>query len=120
MKYLSIYTPARQSAMPPPREEMQAMGKFMAESIKNGSLISTGGLLPVSQGGAVVRQSRSEVTVTDGPFTEAKEMIVGWAILQANSREEVLAMTRRFLNIAGDGECELRQIMEEGGCSPQQ
>ena len=56
--------------------------------------------------------------MTDGPFTESKEVIAGFAVLQANSKEEAIEAVRRFLAIAGDGESELRQIMEPSGDSP--
>jgi hypothetical protein len=52
------------------------------------------------------------VTVTDGPFTESKEIIGGFAILQADSREQAIEHVRQFLHVAGDGECELRQVYE--------
>ena len=66
--------------------------------------------------GARVRQSNSTITVTDGPFTEAKEVVGGLAILQANSKEEAIELARQFLAVAGDGECELRQLFEAETC----
>jgi hypothetical protein len=59
------------------------------------------------------------VSVTDGPFTETKEVIGGLAILQAASKAEAIELTRQFLNVAGDGECELRQLYDaedRGSC----
>ena len=53
--------------------------------------------------------------MTDGPFTEAKELVGGFAILKANSKEEAIELTRQFLRVAGDGECELRQLYEMNG-----
>jgi hypothetical protein len=52
------------------------------------------------------------VTVTDGPFTESKEIVGGFAILQADSKEQAIEHVRQFLHVAGDGECELRQVFE--------
>ena len=52
--------------------------------------------------------------MTDGPFTEAKEVVGGFAILKANSKQEAIDLARAFLQVAGDGECELRQIYEQG------
>ena len=52
------------------------------------------------------------MSVTDGPFTEAKEVIGGLAILQANSKAEAVEMVKKFLHVAGDGECELRQLYD--------
>jgi hypothetical protein len=57
-----------------------------------------------------VRKSGNAITVTDGPFTEAKEVVGGFAILEARSKEHVIELAREFLQVAGDGECEIRQI----------
>jgi hypothetical protein len=94
---------------------MAEMGKLIEESMKAGTLLSTGGLLPLSKGGARIRCSEGNVTIVDGPFTEAKEVIAGFAILQANSREEAIEMVRKFHKIGGDGESELHQILDSPG-----
>jgi len=59
--------------------------------------------------------------VTDGPCTEAKELVGGFAILRANSKQEAIELTKNFLKVVGNGECELRQIYEagEGECAGQ-
>jgi hypothetical protein len=59
-----------------------------------------------------VRRDGARVTVTDGPFTETKEVIGGFAILEAESKEGAIELAREFLQVAGDGECEIRQIFE--------
>ena len=59
-----------------------------------------------------MRQSDGKVTVTDGPFTEAKEIIGGFAMIQADSKQHCIELTKRFLTVAGDGQCEIRQIYE--------
>jgi hypothetical protein len=92
---------------------MAEMGKLIEETTKSGALILTGGLLPTAKGGARVRARGGEITF-DGPFTETKEIVGGFAILEAKSLEEAIEMTTRFLKIAGDGECELHQIEEHG------
>ena len=69
--------------------------------------------------GARVRLSGSEMSVTDGPFTESKELIAGFALFQAASKEEAIEMTRRFLQVAGGGECEVRQVYDGDGCVPE-
>lgn len=112
MKFLSIYKTAERG-VPPSQEEMARMGKLIEEGMKSGSLVSVEGCLP-SALGARVRLDKSKVTVTDGPFTELKEVIGGFAILQANSKEEAIEYVKEFLQVAGDGECELRQVYEEG------
>ena len=79
------------------------------KSIKSGVLIATEGCLP-SVLGAKVRRAEGKFTVTDGPFSEAKEVVGGFALINANSKEHAIEITREFMNIAGDGEVEVRQI----------
>jgi hypothetical protein len=115
MKFLSIYRPDEKIAgVPPSKEHMAEMGKLIEESMKAGTLLATGGLLPIGKGGARVRRSGGEIAVIDGPFTEAKELIAGFALVEAKSKDEAIEMARRFLKVAGDGETELHQIMEPG------
>jgi hypothetical protein len=117
MKFLSIYKTAERSTPPTP-EEMAEMGKLIEEMTKAGTLLATEGCLP-SVTGARVRRSGNKVSVTDGPFTEAKELVAGFAILQANSKAEAVELAKRFLQVAGDGETEIRQIFDgPGGCDP--
>jgi hypothetical protein len=116
MRFLSIYKTAERNT-PPTAEEMSAMGKLIEEGISAGWLLSTEGCLP-SALGARVRRADENVTVTDGPFTESKELVGGFAILQANSKEEAIALCRKFLSVAGPGECELRQLYEAAAGEP--
>jgi hypothetical protein len=110
MKYLSIYkTPERNT--PPSQEEMANMGKLIEQGIKTGWLLATEGCLPTALG-AQVRASQGNVTVVDGPFTEAKEVVGGFALLSVKSKEEAIQLMKDFLEVAGDGECELRQLYE--------
>jgi hypothetical protein len=92
---------------------MSKMGKLIEEGTKAGWLLATEGCLP-SALGARVRLSGGKLTVTDGPFTEAKELVGGFAILRTNSKEEAIELAKQFLPVAGDGECELRQLYEAG------
>jgi hypothetical protein len=119
MKFLSVYTRDEKSPSPMSGAQMAEMGKLIEETTKAGTLVLTGGILPISKGGARVRASGGAVSV-DGPFTEAKEIVGGFAIMEAKSREEAIEMTTRFLKIAGDGECELHQLMEPGDGRPRQ
>ena len=112
MRFLSIYKSAERNA-PPSAEEMARMGKLVEDGFKSGVLLATEGCLP-SALGARVRLSQGKVTVTDGPFTESKELVAGFAILNAKSKEEAIQLTKDFLLVAGDGECEVRQIFEAG------
>jgi hypothetical protein len=90
---------------------MAAMGALIDEMAKAGVLLSTEGCLPSAKG-ARVRLGGGKFTVTDGPFTEAKELIGGFAIIQTTSKEEAIALTKRFLTVAGDGESEIRELYE--------
>src|SRR5437764_5749416 len=116
MKFLSIYKHVERNT-PPTQEEMARMGKLVEEGMKAGWLVATEGCLPTTLG-ARVRRSGSNLSVTDGPFTEAKEVVGGFAILKVNSKEEAIQLTRNFLQVAGEGECELRQLYEQGTEAP--
>ena len=108
MRFLSIFKTAERNTPPSP-EYVATMQKLVEEGMKAGWLVATEGCLP-SALGARVRKSGGKLTVVDGPFTESKEVIGGFAILEARSKEEAVQMARDFLKVAGDGECELRQI----------
>jgi len=92
---------------------MAKMGKLVEEGMKAGWLLATEGCLP-STLGARVRRTNGNISVTDGPFIETKELVGGFAILKANSKQEAIELARNFLQNAGDGECELRQLYEPG------
>jgi len=111
MKFLSVYKSVERG-VPPTQEEMDKMGKLIEDGMKAGYLLATEGCMP-SATGARVRRTNDKFTVTDGPFTESKEVIGGLAVLQANSKEEAIELVKNFLRVAGhDGECELRQLYE--------
>ncbi len=115
MKFLSMYKSVERNT-PPSEGEMNKMGKLIEEGMKAGWLIATEGCLP-SALGARVRSTNGKVSVTDGPFTESKEVVGGFAILRANSKEEAIQLAKDFLKVVGEGECELRQIYEAGNCA---
>ena len=110
MRFISIYKTVEKN-VPPTPEEMARMGAFCEEMAKAGVLLATEGCLP-SATGARVRLAGGKLTVTDGPFTESKELIAGFALLEVKSKEEAIELTKRFIKIAGDGEAELRQVFE--------
>jgi hypothetical protein len=110
MRFLSVYK-TLETGLPPTQEEMATMGKLIEEGMKAGWLLAVEGCLP-SATGARVRKSGGKTVVTDGPFAETKELIGGLAILQANSKEHAIELTKYFLGRAADGECELRQLHE--------
>lgn len=112
MRFLSIYqTREKADAGPPSAAEIATMGALIDEMTAQGVLVSTEGCLP-SALGARVRRAGSTVTVTDGPFTESKELVAGFALLEATSLQHAIELTCRFLDVAGDGVCEIRQIYE--------
>jgi hypothetical protein len=118
MRFLSIYKSVETGHLPGP-EEMARMGKLIEEGMKAGSLLAVEGCMP-SASGARVRLAKGRVTVTDGPFTESKEVVGGLAILQADSKEAAIELARQFLQVAGDGECELRQLYDGGPSTREQ
>jgi hypothetical protein len=109
MRFMMLYKPGRESDAPPTRQEMAAMGQLIEDMAKAGVLIATDGLQPSSKG-ARVRISGDKFTVTDGPFTETKELIAGYAIVEAKSKQEAIELAKRFLEVVGEGESEIRQM----------
>jgi hypothetical protein len=106
--------PAKAPAEGPSQELMTEMGKLIDEMTKAGVLLDTGGLGPAADG-TTIRLSGGKQTVLDGPFTESKEVIGGYCILQAKSLDEAAQWASRFLAIHGDAweiESEIRQIEE--------
>ncbi len=116
MRYLSfIRHSEKYRDAEPPAEMMEAMGKLIDKLTKEGALVDTGGLAP-SKDGFRMRLADGELTTTDGPFTESKEVIGGWAILAADSKPEILRLTTEFLELhrkhwpGFEAECEVRPI----------
>ena len=101
-----------------PARLYEEMGKFIEETTKSGNFIGGAGLQPSSAGARVMLRS-GKISVMDGPFTETKEIVGGYAIMDAASRDEALALARRFMELhkdhwpAFEGECELRPLEEE-------
>ena len=93
-----------------PTPEMYAqMGAFMEEATKAGVLLATGGVGPASET-TKVTYTDGQYTVVDGPFTEAKELIGGWALMECKDKDEAIEWTKRFLAIAGPGESRVRPV----------
>ena len=120
MKYLTFirHSESHREAGPPPGL-MEAMGKFVQRSLKDGTLVDTGGLLP-SKDGVRVRLAHGKITVTDGPFVESKEVIGGWAIIKASSKEEAIRVATEFMELHRkywpefEGESEVRPMFDPG------
>ena len=113
MRYISIFTHEKKNNVRPTEAEMAAMGKLIEEGMKAGWLIATEGR---QFGGESVRVHKDggsgEIVVTDGPFAEAKEVIGGYALLRAGSKAEVVELCRTFLNVTGQGTCEVFELYE--------
>jgi len=107
-----------EAGAPPSKELIERMGSFVEEITKAGVMLATDGLQPTARGKRV-RLADSKFTVTDGPFTESKELIASYALFQVQSMDEAVHWTKRFLEVLGKGECELRPIFEASDFSPE-
>ncbi len=85
------------------------MSAFVEEATKAGVLLATGGLAPVEEA-TRVKYADGDFTVLDGPFSEAKELVGGWALMETRDKAEAIEWTKRFLTIAGPGESTIRQV----------
>ena len=112
-----IMVKSAEAAGPPPQALMDAIAKLGEESAREGVLVETGGLLPSAMG-ARVRLAGGKLTTTDGPFTEAKEVVGGYAVYNLKSKEEAVERTERFMELhrrhwkGWEGESEIRQIFD--------
>ena len=112
MRFLSMIRIDETTGQKPSERLKREMGTLMEEMIHDGSLVRTAGLRPTREG-VRVRSNHGKVSITDGPFSETKEVIGGYAFLEAPSITEAIALTRRFLAVHGDEwnlECEVRPL----------
>jgi hypothetical protein len=116
MRFMMLVKAAENT--PPVPELHRAIGQLAQEMAQTGVLLDMGGLAPSTQG-ARIRLAKSKLTMTDGPFTEAKELVGGFAVLKASSRDEALELGRRFMQVHADilgpdhvVELEIRQIVD--------
>jgi hypothetical protein len=116
MKYFSIYIPDSKTnpAHRPTGKEKEAMDAFVADAVKRGEFLSGGGFLSLATNGAIVRRTQGKSSVIDGPYAESKELVGGFAMLEYPSRDAAIEGARRFMDVAGDGECITYQIAEGG------
>jgi hypothetical protein len=111
MRFLG-YTLANEAETPtePSGPEIyEEMGKFVEEAVKAGVIVATGGIAPTSEG-VIVTLKDGDFTVVDGPFTEAKEIVGGWALMECRDKTEAVEWTKRFLAVLGEGECRVRPV----------
>jgi hypothetical protein len=116
MRFMMLVKHAENSG-PPPKEFMDAMAKLSEEAAKAGTMLGSGGLAPTAQS-TRVRVSKGRLTVTDGPFTEAKEIVGGYAQFELKSKQEAIDGAVTFMELhkkhwpGWEGETEIRQIFE--------
>jgi hypothetical protein len=112
MRFLSMIRVDENSGKKPSEQLMQDMGKLIDEWTRQGVLVRTAGLRPTREG-TRVRLRNGKLSTVDGPSTETKEVLGGFAIIEAKSRQEAIELTKRFLQIHGDEwdiECEVREL----------
>src|SRR5713226_1416740 len=114
MRFMMIVKSAEKWGFPP-KELMDAIGKLSEDAVKAGTMLGNGGLLPTATG-TRVRLSGGKLTVTDGPFTEAKEVVGGYAVFELKSKKEAIESAMRFMELhkqhwpGWEGETEIRQV----------
>ncbi len=114
MRFMMLVKSAENSG-PPPKELMDAIGKLAEEAFKAGTMIETGGLAPTAMSSRV-RLSLGQLTTTDGPFAETKEVVGGFAVFELKSKKEAIESALRFMDLhkehwpGWEGETEVRQI----------
>lgn len=122
MKFMMLVT-SPESSGPPPQALMDAIAKLGQDAAKRGTLVEQGGLLPSAMG-ARVKVARGKVSVIDGPFTEAKELVGGYAVFKVNSRKEAIEEAQRFMDVhrlhwpGWEGHTEVRQIFDAADFAP--
>lgn len=117
MRFMMMVKAAENGAAPP-RELMEEMARLTAQQAKEGKILAGGGLAPMATSSRV-RLSGGKVTVLDGPFTETKEVVGGYAVMEFNSREAAVKSAVEFMELhkkywpGWEGETEIRQILDE-------
>jgi hypothetical protein len=112
MRFLSMIRIDESTGQAPSERLMADMGKLMDELTRDGVMVDTAGLRPTAEG-VRIRLKKGKLSMIDGPFTETKEVIGGYAILEAKNKEHAIEVTKRFLQIHGTEwniECEVRQL----------
>lgn len=111
MRVLALWYPVGDISAPT-QETMEKMGAFIGEAVKAGVLLDTGGWDPAAPA-TVITRKQGQVAVKDGPYTEAKEVIGGYAVMRFTSQTDLVEWSTRFVNIAGDGRSVVRPIADE-------
>lgn len=113
MKFMLLFKPDKdpQPGVSACKSHVPEMARLIDQYKKAGVLLSTEALLP-SESGARIQFADGKLPVIDGPYAEAKELVAGFAIIQAESRAAAIEIARQFLRVAGEGECDIRQVFE--------
>ncbi len=123
MRFMTLVK-SPETAGPPPQALIEAIAKLGEDAAAAGQLVDMGGLFP-SIAGARVRLSKGDITVIDGPFSEAKEVVGGYAVFELGSKQEAIEQTVRFMELhrkhwpGWEGETEIRQLATAADLSPQ-
>lgn len=115
MKFLLTYQ--GDTSNPPRPETLAAIGRLTQEMSASGVLLMTGGLVRPNNG-VKLKSVDGKQTVTDGPYAETKELIDGFALVRANSKQEAIELAQRFMSVAGDGEGEVLQVFDAADMGP--
>ena len=115
MKFLLTYKST--TSAPPSAETMAAIDQLTREMTESGILLMTGGLVRPNSG-VQLKYERGKLSVTDGPFAETKELIDGFALVRASSKQEAIELAQRFMKVAGDGEGEVLQVFDASDGRP--
>lgn len=117
MKFFMKTTPDVSAPPTPPSPELMAeMAGFIEDSFRSGTLVATGAMDPRTKR---IEHRGGQFTVTDGPYTEAKEAVVGWAIVNAGSEAEAIELSKQFWRIVGDGTGTIQRVYDPGEMPPQ-
>ncbi len=111
MRFMMLYKPGVDGGPVPTPQHIEEMGQLIGEMAQAGILIATDGLQDSSKG-VRVRMNGDAFTITDGPFTETKELIAGFAMINVASKKEAIRWAKKFLVLVKEGESEIRQMSE--------
>jgi hypothetical protein len=110
MKFLSYTLGDPDAPFDEPSPEMyEKMGAFIEEATKAGIILATGGIAPLNEA-LKISYVDGQYTVRDGPFSEAKELVGGWALMECRDKDEAIEWTKRFLAVAGHGDVTVREV----------
>jgi hypothetical protein len=116
MKFMMTFA-SNPNAKPPTPEQLMKLGQYTQEQLASGRVLLTGGLVRPNTG-IRVKSEGGKFSVVDGPFTESKELIDGFAVIEAKDKEDAIGVAREFMGIAGDGEGEILAMFDPGAVPP--